>query len=139
MEAARRSAPRNLVFEEPVYGRDKQRVLAGAKAYLQLSRLETFGMSLVEAAAAGVPLILASSVDLAKDAQGAGAAAIIGYPSTDSVRAASTDTERLRKFLADPVALQSASTHARSWAARNFAPAVVAEKATFIYQAGTPS
>ena len=58
----------NVREHHPVVGHRKAEVLAGARALVHLARWEAFGMTILEAAACGVPLILSPELELAQSA-----------------------------------------------------------------------
>jgi glycosyltransferase involved in cell wall biosynthesis len=58
--------PDNVRVHEPVFGIDKWRLLASARMYVQLSRWESFGMSIFEAMMVGTPPVVADSMHAAK-------------------------------------------------------------------------
>lgn len=57
--------PPNVVVHAPVHGLNKWSVLRSAAAYIQLSRWEAFGLSVLEAALVGTPPIVAPEMTLA--------------------------------------------------------------------------
>ena len=59
-----KSSVNNIKIESPVFGIEKAKVLAKATAYIQLSKWEIFGMSIVEAMLKGKTLILSSGCAL---------------------------------------------------------------------------
>ena len=60
----------------PVYGAEKVRWLAGASAFVLPSRQENFGISAVEAAAAGAPLVVSDGVAIHGEVAAAGAGVV---------------------------------------------------------------
>lgn len=57
--------PSNVHLHEPVYGDAKWSILKSARAYIQLSRWEAFGLSVCEAALVDTPPILSSTMNIA--------------------------------------------------------------------------
>lgn len=93
------SLPPNMSVCEPVVKRDKWRKLAAADAYVHLARWESFGVAVVEGAAAGLPLVLTPEMHLAIELEQAGAAIIVDGDDPDHVRG------RLFELLEDDEAL----------------------------------
>ena len=57
--------PPNVTIHEPVFGADKWRVLRSARSYLQTSRWDSFGISVVEALQLGTPCAVSSTMNIA--------------------------------------------------------------------------
>ena len=92
-------------------GRDMYRAMADHDIYIQYSRFEAFGMSLVEAMMLGVPAIVSECCDLAPDIAAARAAMVVPM---DPARAA----EMVEAALNDPEALRELAERGRRWAAQ---------------------
>jgi glycosyltransferase involved in cell wall biosynthesis len=122
----------NLGLLEPVYGEAKVQLLASARAYVHLARWEAFGLSIVEAAAAGVPLVVSSEIDLAEDIAESGAGLVVDLEDW------STTVEGARRFLRDEDLLLAAGDRARAWARASFASPAVGGKAESIYAKARP-
>lgn len=60
-----RSKPKNVFLHDPVFGQQKAKVLSEADMYLQCSRWEGFSISIVEAMAAGLPIVISDTMNLA--------------------------------------------------------------------------
>lgn len=119
----------NLFVMDPVYGSSKASALRNARAYTHLARWESFGMSIVEAAASGLPLVLSPDLAITTSAAEAGAALVL---DSDEARGAS----ELVAWLDDEAGLVAASRAARSWASANFHPEKVADMVERLYAAG---
>ena len=63
-------------FAGPVYGEEKQRLLASAALFVLLSRSENFGNAVLEALAMETPVVLSAEVGLAEEVARAGAGVI---------------------------------------------------------------
>jgi glycosyltransferase involved in cell wall biosynthesis len=55
----------NVFFHPPVYGKEKAQVLCDATMYIQMSRSESFGISIAEAMHLGVPCAIADQIHIA--------------------------------------------------------------------------
>ena len=115
-----------------VTGVEKYVRLAAADCYLQYSRFELFGMSLVEAAAIGVPLVVSENCDLASELAEAGAALRIPM---DPVQAA----DAVAAWLARPDAAAAAGARAHAWRASHCTAAVVGAQMLDFYTAARRS
>lgn len=128
MDALRRAAADLPVVDHGrVSGAAKFAALARHDIYLQYSRFELFGMSLVEALAIGMPVILSEACDLAGPLGAAGAALVV--PMDPALAA-----EVVAGWLADPVAGASMAARGREWARRHCAAATVAAQMTDFYR-----
>jgi glycosyltransferase involved in cell wall biosynthesis len=109
-----RSAAARVVRLGLVTGREKALLLAGASLFALPSEHENFGIAALEALAAGTPVLLSPSVDLAEASVDAG----VGYASTIDV---TVWRERLASLLSDPARLAAAGVSAKRWAAEHYA------------------
>lgn len=73
-----------IEFIGPVYGLAKAQEIAKADLYCQLSRFESFGMSIVEALACGKPALLSQGVALASELESVGCARVVAKNSIES-------------------------------------------------------
>jgi glycosyltransferase involved in cell wall biosynthesis len=64
-------------YHPPVSGLEKWKFLSAADAFVNLSHRENFGLTVAEAAAAGLPLLISDNVDIASILQQAGGADVI--------------------------------------------------------------
>lgn len=116
----------DVTFHGWVDGEAKRRLLRGASLFVLPSHHENFGLVVLEAAAAGVPVVVTRGVHLAGDVERAGAGWISG-----------TDPGSLRDTLlaavVHPDERQRRGTAAREMAAR-FSWAAVATRLVALYQ-----
>jgi glycosyltransferase involved in cell wall biosynthesis len=66
----------SVIFAGPLYGGDKQRVLAGADVFVLPSFSEGFSMAILEAAAAGLPVLLTPECNFSELAKAGAAVAV---------------------------------------------------------------
>lgn len=86
-DAAQRGVAERLVFTGPVAGADKQALLAGAQVLVLPSYSENFGNVVLEAMAAGCPVIVTPEVGAAPIVEASGAGWVVdGAPSTLGAR-----------------------------------------------------
>lgn len=116
-----------LVDHGPVTGAEKFRRLASHDFYLQYSRFELFGMSLVEALGTGVPVILSEACDLARSLAAAEAALVIPMDPGAAAEVIARELER-------PAAMAAMAQRGRAWAVRHCSAEVVAAQTTRFYQ-----
>jgi glycosyltransferase involved in cell wall biosynthesis len=123
----RRLAPPNFFLRPPVFGADKEAVLAGAGMFLLLSRWEGLSMSLVEALAAGVPCAVSTYVGRTLPALGDGAGLVLdGNPASAA--------SQLRAVVGDPSRMLAMSAAGRAYAAATFEPEKVARQSLECYR-----
>ena len=79
-----------------VYGTDKWKLLAASDAFVHLSHRENFCYSVIEAAAAGLPLLISDGVDTFPVFKDCGAADVLSINSINDIR------EGLNNFLIKP-------------------------------------
>jgi len=131
-ERLRRLAPPNFFLRPPVFGADKEAVLAGASLFVLLSRWEGLSMSLVEALAAGVPCAVSAYVGRTLPALGEGAGLVL---DGDAVSAA----DQLRAVVGDPARMVALSAAGRAYAAATFQPEQVARQTFECYRGAMPA
>jgi glycosyltransferase involved in cell wall biosynthesis len=119
--------PPSARVHPPVHGEAKAAALAAADCLVHLSRWEVFGMSIVEGAMAGLPLILSEECDLAAEAEAAGAAHVMRSYDASAL-------EELRERLCDHAWLDNAGRRAHEWAVGRYSSAAVAERAIELYR-----
>ena len=66
LENLKRNLPRNVFFHNPVFGKEKESVLASATLYIQASRWEAFGIAIAEAMYLGIPCAIADTLHMAR-------------------------------------------------------------------------
>lgn len=122
----RSRATRNVIFGEPVFGDDKHKALAGAGAYIQLSRFEGFPTSVAEALCSGLPAIVSEDLGIAAEIE-AGDVGLVLH--TDIRRAA----DRLTAYLADPADVAAAGARAGRFGRDTFSVASVVDRQIELY------
>jgi glycosyltransferase involved in cell wall biosynthesis len=95
--ARERGVEDQVTFAGPVYGEDRLAALAAADVWALPSHTENFGIAVIEAMAAGCPVVISPAVNLAPAARGAGAALV---PALDPPEIAGA----LRRALTDECA-----------------------------------
>lgn len=101
--------------------------MASHDFYLQYSRFEGFGMSVVEAMTCGVPVVASEECDLARDWHTAGAALVVPM---DPERAA----ERVAERLGEGGGVSRLGEGGRAWAKAATEPQAVAAQMTAFYE-----
>jgi glycosyltransferase involved in cell wall biosynthesis len=97
-----------------VEGDEKLALFADADLFLLPSRSENFGLAVVEAMAAGLPLLISDRVNLWREIEAEGAGRVI--PIDDVPRLAAT----MREMLADPATLRAMGARGRDAAFRRY-------------------
>jgi len=123
----KRRCPPNVCFHEAVFGSEKVRVLTAATLYIQASRWEAFGISIVEAMYIGLPCAVASTLHLAPLFEQHDLGLVF---DPDPVRASKV----IRKVLRDQQLLKRWSTRAKEFACNKFQPVAVAQGFREFYQ-----
>lgn len=111
---------------DPIYGDDKIKALALANCFLHLARWEVFGMVLIEAALAGLPIILSRSCDLAPEIESAAAGLVVDLNDNDMAG-------KIRSYL-NSLAFREAGKKAREWARKHYTSEPVAKRSIELYQ-----
>ena len=109
-----------ITFHGWVAGEAKADLLRQASVFVLPSQQENFGISVAEALAASVPVIITRGVNLAADVEGAGA----GWLVDRSVEAL---TGLLRRVMSDPIELEHRGRAGRLMAERFRWPAIAKE------------
>lgn len=117
----------NVHFEAPVFGERKLKVFSQAQAYVQLSRWEGFGMSVLEAMSVGTPCLLKADLQMTRTFQEAGLALPLSGNPTQMA-------QQVRNYLSDPAALASWSERARDYCRTELSPIRVATQYIELYQ-----
>lgn len=128
MEKVKRDAPRNAFFHGPVYGADKIKVLEHATMCIQMSRWESFGLSIAEALALGVPCAVTATMNIASLLQECDAACVLAAQPDQAAA-------KLREVLNDAAALQRLAQNGRQFAERSCEAKSVAGQYAEICQA----
>jgi glycosyltransferase involved in cell wall biosynthesis len=123
----RSGLPENIRFHSPVYGDEKSAALTSASMYLQLSRDEGFGMSIVEAMRLGVPVGLTRGCAIS-DQIGAKDLGLI-IPD-DPAKAAAVLSAALR----DENKLYQWSSAGQKWTIEALSPECIAERTLAAYR-----
>jgi glycosyltransferase involved in cell wall biosynthesis len=123
----RQEAPPNLEFRAPVYGRDKDRILQEATLYVQTSRWEAFGISVVEAMLQGTPCAVRDSMHIAEMLEENGVGFTLPGDPDRSAR-------YLSEILSDPKRLQRVGERGRQYAEEAFDPRRIAEQLLQVYR-----
>ena len=126
--------PANLEVHEPVHGAAKEAALAGATAYVALSRWEGISMAVLEALAGGLPCIVSRYVARTLGDEAGTAVAVLDDRLLDDDPAAAG--RAIEALVADPEALRARAAHGRELASARFAPAAVADALEAAYRAG---
>ena len=127
LKELRQSLPDNIYFHSPVFGVEKNEVLASASLYIQMSRWEIFGISIAEAMSLGVPCAIADSLNLAEFFQKHDLGLVMPLNPQEAALA-------LKKAFAEPTRLQEWSTQGKAFALENFQLSVVASKYLEVYE-----
>lgn len=122
-----RAQPPNVTFHPPVHGAAKAAVLCGAAIYLQLSRAESFGISIAEAMYLGIPCAISNTINMA----GAFRTHDLGITLESDARSIAVT---LRQALAAPANLQRWSQRCSNYAARNYESTVAAGRYIRLYE-----
>ncbi|MCW2933370.1 MAG: hypothetical protein JWM19_4332 [Actinomycetia bacterium] len=116
----------NMRFHDPVYNDQKFAALAEASIYVQLSRDEGFGMSIVEAMRQGVPTAVTEGCDIVDVIRDRDLGLVV---PDDPARAAETVATSLR----DPERLRHWSRAGQEWTRAELSPKNVADRVIAIY------
>lgn len=133
-EAARLRIADAVSFAGFVQGAAKQALFAEASAFVLPSYRENFGIAVVEAMAAGVPVVVSPGVDIAARIAAAGAGLV-------AERTPEATADALARLLADADAAEAMGARGRRFVDDAFAPAAVGRQLTALYRdaAGTAS
>lgn len=124
--ASRYENDQRIRVNAPVYGEDKLGAFAKADCFLHLARWEVFGMVLIEAALAGLPIIVADTCDLASEIEAAGAGISVSLDNGDYLK-------EIQLFL-NSEEFQVAGRRARDWAMEFYTSEAVALRSLGIYK-----
>ncbi len=121
MRAERLGCLRQVHFVGLLQGAEVLQALADADLLVMPSAMESFGMSAVEAMAAGVPVLVSDSVPMGRWAESAGAGKIV--PGT-----AEAFSEAIGELLAEPEQLKTMGERGHQLAIREFDISAVARR-----------
>lgn len=125
-EVARLGLDAAVTFAGFVGGEDKRRALAQAAVFALPSYRENFGIAVVEAMAAGVPVVVSPGVDIGGELARAGA-------GTVAERTPEAVAQAILALLADPAAARATGQRGRAFVEAAFTPAVVGRKLLDLY------
>ena len=117
----------NVHFHPPVYGQEKVQVLCDATMYIQMSRSESFGISIAEAMHLGVPCAISEQIHIASAFRKNGLGLLL---PTDSASASML----LTRALQSKDQLRLWSQRAKAFARENFDAAPAAERHIDLYR-----
>ena len=116
-----------VVFTGPVHGSDKAALLSGAQLLVLPSYSENFGNVVLEAMAAGCPVVVTPEVGIAPAVEVSGAGVIVdGHPPTLA--------QGISLLLANPARRAAMSARGKVAAAERFSWAVVAQQMEALYE-----
>jgi glycosyltransferase involved in cell wall biosynthesis len=116
----------SVVFTGMLTGRAKSAAFAASSVFVNTSRAESFAISLIEAMAAGVPPVLAKTLDLASEIGENGAGMVVDLSPAAFANA-------IDVFLGDNVQREAIAARARTFAS-SFEPQAVAPSFLDLYR-----
>jgi glycosyltransferase involved in cell wall biosynthesis len=124
--ASRHGVYDRVTFTGAVYGEEKRKLLEAATLFVLPSYSENFGIAVLEAMAAGVPVVVTPEVGLAGEVKKSGAGVVLeGDPGILG--------PGIRALLADPVRLREMGERGRKLVERRFAWSGIAKEMENIY------
>jgi len=126
LKRLKENLPANVSFHDPIFGKDKAEILAGASMYIQPSRWEGFPVSVAECLYLGVPSSITESLDLAQLFRQHDLGLVLSL-------APATAAQQLRAVLSDPQRLRQWSERGREFALAHFYPSAAAQKYVNLY------
>jgi peptidoglycan/xylan/chitin deacetylase (PgdA/CDA1 family) len=126
LKRLRENLPANVSFHDPIFGKDKAQILAGASLYIQPSRWEGFPVSVAECLYLGVPSSITESLDLAQLFRQHELGLVLSLEPAAAAK-------RLREALADGARLRQWSARGREFALAHFYPSAAAQKYVNLY------
>src|SRR5687767_8138589 len=127
LKRLKENLPPNVSFNDPIFGKDKAEILAGASIYIQPSRWEGFPVSVAECLYLGVPSAITESLDLAQLFRQHDLGSVLSL--TPEIAA-----PQLREALADPQRLEEWSRRGREFALKHFVPSAAAQNYVNLYE-----
>jgi glycosyltransferase involved in cell wall biosynthesis len=116
-----------VIFTGLLRGADRVAALADADLFAMPSDHENFGISVIEALAAGAPVLISDQVNIHRELAEAGVAGVVRND-------VASVTEGLRRWLGDERMRREAAAKARPYAARQFDWGKIAERWTSHYE-----
>jgi glycosyltransferase involved in cell wall biosynthesis len=117
----------NVFFHPPVYGPEKVQVLCNATMYIQMSRSESFGISIAEAMHLGVPCAISNQIHIASAFRDHELGLLLPADSAGAAMA-------LSRALSDKDALLGWSRRAKAFAGENFDAGATARHHVDLYR-----
>ncbi|MDP8235638.1 MAG: glycosyltransferase [Candidatus Erginobacter occultus] len=125
--ASRNGVSGRLTFTGAVYGEEKRRLFGAADVFVLPSYSENFGIAVLEAMAAGLPVVVTPEVGLSREVEESGAGLVLnGDPGVLG--------PGIKDLLADPVRLKEMGERGRELAARRYAWSGIAREMEKVYQ-----
>lgn len=116
-----------IFVHSPVYGEEKIKTIKSFDLYIQYSRWELFGISIIEAMLAGVPVAISEKCDYAKEIEASGGGIIL--PMNPSKAA-----EKILNLMKNRELLSEMGAKGRYWAEREFDPVRIADEMISFYE-----
>lgn len=117
-----------LIFTGMLNGSERIEALADADVFALPSYQENFGVAVIEAAAAGTPVLISDQVNIWDEVEAAEVGRVVPCEVAPVAQA-------MREMLADPATLDSTGARARSWARDHFAWTSIAAQVDAMYEA----
>jgi glycosyltransferase involved in cell wall biosynthesis len=117
-----------LIFTGMLNGSERIEALADADLFALPSYQENFGVAVIEAAAAGTPVLISDQVNIWDEVEASGVGRVVPCEVAPVAGA-------LREMLADRASLKETGASARVWARDNFAWTSIAERVDAMYEA----
>ena len=124
---AKRGLERTVLLPGWVQGNEKWAVFAAADVFVLPSHQESFGMSIAEAMASGVPVVTSNLVGIGEDIKEAGAGLVVE-------RATDMFVQSILSLLRDAALRRRMGSAGRELVGRKYAPWVVAHAMTNLYE-----
>lgn len=125
--ASQNGVSQRLTFTGPVYGEEKRRLFGASAVFVLPSYSENFGIAVLEAMAAGLPVVVTPEVGLSREVEEAGAGLVLnGDPEILG--------PGIKSLLADPGRMREMGERGRDLASRRFAWSGIAREMEKVYQ-----
>jgi len=111
----------------PVYGEEKSRVIKSFDLYIQYSRWELFGISIIEAMLAGVPVAISEKCDYAKKIEESGGGIILPMHPHSAA-------EKISSLIRNRDLLKEMGIKGKRWAEKEFDPLRIAGEMISFYE-----